>query len=106
MKPDRKRISSDYLCFLLNSRVGIEAIESICIESTRKRFSLADLHSLRIPIPPVSEQVVIARHVADVISQFDNLAFKVNQSIELMKERRSALISAAVTGKIDVRNMA
>ena len=58
------------------------------------------------PIPPIPDQRAIVGFLDAETAKIDALIDKANQSIELMKERRSALISAAVTGKIDVRQAA
>jgi type I restriction enzyme S subunit len=71
--------------------------------STRSRIPLSVMASRKIPVPPVSEQVEIARHIESVQSKFEEMAITAERAIELLRERRSALISAAVTGKIDVR---
>ena len=55
-------------------------------------------------VPPLCEQHQINAHLVLVINRFDDLMRKANNAIALMQERRTALISAAVTGKIDVRN--
>ena len=67
-------------------------------------FRMQDLYSLRIAEPPLKEQKAIAAYLDERLSHADALARDVQSSIELMKERRSAIISAAVTGKIDVRD--
>ena len=59
--------------------------------------------SMRSPVPPQDEQAQIARHIANVTVKLDSLIAKAEQAIDLLRERRTALISAAVTGKIDVR---
>ncbi len=64
------------------------------------------LRAMMSPIPPIGEQTAIATFLTTETARIDTLIAKANQSIELMKERRSALISAAVTGKIDVRQVA
>jgi type I restriction enzyme S subunit len=106
MKPNHEQVVSDYLCYLLNSPSGIESIDSICVELTRKRFSLEDLHALRIPIPPRKEQQEIAEVLKAETAKFDALASEAQKAIDLLQERRTALISAAVTGQIDVRKLA
>lgn len=103
LKPDLSIVDSDYVCFLINSRPGIEAIDSVCVELTRKRFSLEDLHSLRMPIPPRAEQIEIASYLNAQGSKFDALTAEAQRAVDLLQERRTALISAAVTGRIDVR---
>jgi type I restriction enzyme S subunit len=64
------------------------------------------LASLRIPVPGVSEQTAIAEFVDSRTSEIDVLIAEAERAVTLLEERRSALISAAVTGKIDVRNLA
>lgn len=56
-----------------------------------------------LPCPCLAEQQTIASFVDSTLAQFDALTLRGEQGIALLKERRSALISAAVTGKIDVR---
>ena len=55
------------------------------------------------PFPPLDEQVKISEYIKESLEKFEVLTQKANQAIKLLKERRTALISAAVTGKIDVR---
>lgn len=57
-------------------------------------------------IPPLSEQQAIVTFVEREISKLGTLTAEATRAIELLKERRTALISAAVTGKIDVRHAA
>ena len=59
--------------------------------------------SVIIPVPPLAEQNTIMKFLADESTKFDSLTAEANRAIALLQERRSALISAAVTGKIDVR---
>ena len=106
MKPNLDLVSPSYLCFLLNSPPGIEAVDSICVQLTRKRFSLADLHSLRLPLPPRAEQDDISQWLSKVIGDYKALSAEAQRAIDLLQERRTALISAAVTGQIDVRQLA
>jgi type I restriction enzyme, S subunit len=56
-----------------------------------------------VPVPPVSEQVSIIDCLDNETTQIDALITKIREGIEKLKEYRTALISAAVTGKIDVR---
>lgn len=57
-----------------------------------------------ITIPPLEEQVKIIKQIKNLSVTFKALIRKAESAIQLMQERRTALISAAVTGKIDVRN--
>jgi len=62
-----------------------------------------NLLELGFVIPPFDEQEEICQHLSNKLKVFSNLVNKAQQAIQLMQERRTALISAAVTGKIDVR---
>jgi type I restriction enzyme S subunit len=72
--------------------------------STRSRIPLSVMASRKIPLPSIGEQLEINRHIEALQSELDRLATSAERAIELLRERRSALISAAVTGKIDVRH--
>lgn len=61
------------------------------------------LRTVQIPLPPMSEQEIIITHIEKEIKIIDDLVVGINKSIHLLEEYRAALISAAVTGKIDVR---
>ena len=56
-------------------------------------------------VPPIVEQSFIVAFLENETTQLDELTTEANRAIELLKERRTALISAAVTGKIDVRGL-
>lgn len=58
-----------------------------------------------MPRPPLSEQSAIVAHLNTQMEGAATLAAEAERAIVLLKERRAALISAAVTGKIDVRGL-
>lgn len=62
-----------------------------------------DLNKFHIPLPPLQEQEAIVYFLTEALPKIDTLIAKAQQAIALQKEHRTALISAAVTGKIDVR---
>ena len=72
---------------------------------TRASLGQDLLKRLHVVIPPSQEQQQIANYLDDKTSKIDTLIEKSKKSIELLKEKRTALISACVTGKIDVRNL-
>lgn len=67
------------------------------------KINRESLNSVQLPRPPLNEQIEIVVWVEQVTTRLDNLRAKTERSIELLKERRSALITAAVTGQIDLR---
>jgi type I restriction enzyme S subunit len=64
------------------------------------------LKKARIPVPPAEEQKVIADYLDRETTAFQSLQKNAEAAIDLLQERRAALIAAAVTGKIDVRGLA
>lgn len=61
--------------------------------------------SMAMPVPPVIEQREIVAFIKNQVADVDKLVLGAERAIELIKERRGALIAAAVTGKIDVRGL-
>ena len=66
-------------------------------------LSVEVIAKLRLAVPPLDEQGAIAAHILEKTAQFDSLTTAATSAISLLQERRAALISAAVTGKIDLR---
>jgi type I restriction enzyme S subunit len=64
---------------------------------------VTELVKLKSVVPPLTEQSTIATFLDRETTRIDILIAKVQSSIDLLKERRSAFISAAVTGRIDLR---
>jgi len=72
----------------------------------KQGLSLEDVHECPIVIPPLEEQAAILAHLDKMSDRLDALEANVASTIVLLGERRAALISAAVTGQIDVRGLA
>ncbi|MFZ3023461.1 restriction endonuclease subunit S [Pseudomonas sp.] len=97
--------SSGFVNYLLNSNLGLEQLRLIARGTTSvAAIYYKDLSSLSFAFPLPSEQLEIERFLDIQTTQLDALVNAAEQAIDLIKERRSALISAAVTGKIDVRS--
>ena len=71
----------------------------------KQGLGLDQVRSLVVPCPPLSEQSAIVAYLDQQTAKFDALTAEAQRAIALLKEHRSALISAAVTGKIDVRGV-
>ena len=71
--------------------------------TNQPNISSEGIESVALPMPPKNELVEIVDFLNNSETVFQNLSIKSEQQVELLKERRTALISAAVTGKIDVR---
>lgn len=67
-------------------------------------ISQSTIRNLVFPIPPLHEQDEIIAHLDERLAQIDTLVEEVRANIDDMKLLRSTLITAATTGKIDVRD--
>jgi type I restriction enzyme S subunit len=74
--------------------------------TTIRHIYISRLAKMSMAFPPREEQRSIVAYFDIEGRKFDALQFEARRAITLLKERRSALISAAVTGKIDVRGLA
>lgn len=72
---------------------------------TRVGLGQYELDNVKFPLPPLAEQTAIAAFLDHETAKIDALVAEQERLIDLLKERRTALISAAVTGQIDVRNL-
>lgn len=99
----RGQFNSDWLCAAMNIWVGKQQVNNASYGAAQKQFNVSDAIEFIFPVPPESEQNDIAVYVEESLKKFDELSNKAQLQIELLRERRTALISAAVTGKIDVR---
>lgn len=70
--------------------------------NTQDNLNAAQVRGLRLPVPPLSEQQAIADQLEETWAKVDKAIATAQRGVELARERRAALISAAVTGKIDV----
>ena len=97
--------STDYFQAVLKSKVAQDQLAVLMIGSTFKRINVEEIRNLTVPMPPIEEQAIIANWLKENVSGLDALLRESQHAIDLLKERRAALISAAVTGKIDVRTL-
>ncbi len=79
---------------------------SICSAGLVPTVTFSVIKDLYVPLPPTAEQEEIVKRVEHKTEKLDQLVAESETAIELLQERRTALISAAVTGKIDVREFA
>ena len=91
---------TEYFTLLLKTR----RLDDIADVSTVPQINNKHIAPEKFPLPPLREQSEIIAFVSSQLEKFEKLINAANSAIQLMQERRTALISAAVTGKIDVRN--
>ena len=100
-----KNIDTDFMIYVLWSESYLTQLYSLPSGTKQANLSNSDVLGIEIIVPPsMEEQKNIARYIKDKLEKFDEMILKAESAIQLMQERRTALISAAVTGKIDVRH--
>ncbi len=100
--------NSTYVYYWTQSTMYRAFIKSVCsgTSSSMQNLSQDQFKSFIFPSPENEEQTKIANFLDNQTTKIDALITETQQSIALLKEHRIALISAAVTGKIDVREVA
>ncbi len=91
-----------YLLLVFRSPMQQE-FERLTMGATIRTIGMPDINGFCVPIPPISEQKQIVLYVDRETTKIDALISRIRKGIEKLREYSTALISAAVTGKIDVR---
>ncbi|MCH2240817.1 MAG: restriction endonuclease subunit S [Aquabacterium sp.] len=79
--------------------------QRLMMGSTHNTIYMPDIQAFRFALPSLDDQRAVVAHLSERLQAMDKLIDEAVRSIELLQERRSALISAAVTGQIDVRGL-
>ncbi|MEG4853538.1 restriction endonuclease subunit S [Microcoleus sp. B5-D4] len=95
--------NSHYLSYLANSNFAQTQFELGSGGAIQQHFNVGTAANLQVLAPPLFEQQEIVNFLNNKVNQMNNLINKVQESINLLQQQRSALVTAAVTGKIDVR---
>lgn len=98
-------LNNNYLFYWLASQYERIRFESSGAGSTKGAITCGDIVSYPLPAPPLKEQLEIVSYLIDVENRMSTVINLSEEQVALLQERRTALISAAVTGKIDVRNV-
>lgn len=104
-RPRLERITPAFLITFLNSCFGIHWLISQANTVTMATLGQTKIMDLPVLVPPRVEQGAIADYLDRETAKIDRMAEKVEQAIARLQEYRTALITAAVTGKIDVRGV-
>ena len=97
-----RNIDSNYFSWLMRSYDLCKVFYGMG-GGVRQSLKFEDVRRLQVLVPPKEELAEIAAHVDRQLAHNDSLVEKTERSINLLKERRSAFITAAVTGQIDLR---
>ena len=106
IKTINSKVSGLYLFQYLKSDAFYQGMKNQINTNTQDNVGIDDLTKVKIALPSPPEQEKIIEFISGKLKNIDGLTEKTERSIELLKERRSALITAAVTGQIDLREAA
>lgn len=104
MKVDKSYITSEFLRMHYISQFGQNELWTRASGSTASGIRSDRLRAGAVLVPPLDEQRSIVSHIEREVAGYDVAELDLASQMNLLQERRAALISAAVTGKIDVRN--
>jgi type I restriction enzyme, S subunit len=99
----RTGVDVGWLMYALQSSPVFAQLEAGAVGATIRGINIFSLKRALLPVPPKEEQVVIRQHLDVQMHRLDELVASVREMTERFREYRSALITAAVTGQIDVR---
>lgn len=103
LRPDPERLNGDYLAFLTRSLHGRCYFESTGVRSTNlASTSSSKVLSFPIPLPPLEQQRQAVADIRSALDLADQAKSALQRQLSLLAERRRSLITAAVTGQIDV----
>lgn len=102
-RTDESKIYNRFLRFIFDSEGFQKLLWQNVGFSAQPGIYIGSLSRFRIPLPELDEQIAIVGFIESQIPIIKDIERQVSKSIDLLKERRSALITAAVTGQIDVR---
>ncbi|MFI6790426.1 restriction endonuclease subunit S [Nonomuraea sp. NPDC050383] len=95
------KLDSFYLLWCLRA-MRPDLLGRLAMGSTHKTIYVPDLQMLRIPVPPIEEQRQIVEQIREQNNRIDRLVDAITRKLDLISERRQALITAAVNGQFDV----
>ncbi|MBS67780.1 MAG: hypothetical protein CMK98_05390 [Pseudomonas sp.] len=105
IKTDSAVLNVEFLVHVLTSAYQFLRSESDGGGSTKGAITCEQLANLKIPVPPIAEQKLIADLIASELERSNASIEKAEVTIDCLQEYRAALITAAVTGQIDVRDI-
>jgi type I restriction enzyme, S subunit len=101
VRPDFRRVLPWYLAYWTQSQQYLNQVRSGAVISTIENFSASKYRALRVPLPPIDVQAEVVERIRRLLGRVDSAVGMAASATELARERRAALISAAVTGMIN-----
>lgn len=99
----QSKLIPEFIAYQLNASQFKNPALNGLVGGAMTRFTLELISRFVVSVPPIEEQRTIVARLDLETTKFDTLTAEAQRAIDLLQERRTALISAAVTGQIDVR---
>jgi type I restriction enzyme S subunit len=99
---------ASFVYYWTQTQVYRSQIAALCVgaSSSMQNLSMSDFRNVALALPPAAEQLSIVNFLSERTAKIDSLIAKAKDVIDTLREYRAALITDAVTGKIDVRGAA
>ena len=104
-RADSQRLLNEFLKLWVMGSACQFNLEQLATGSTALGIKGSKIGQVRLCLPPLEEQAEIVSHIESEVARLSRLQTAADMAVNLLKERRSALIAAAVTGQIDVRSV-
>jgi len=101
IKPDKHKVNSAFLTYILNSEVVIKQAKIASKGSANKNLHLRDIKNLKILLPPLEEQ----KKIVEILSTIDNKIETETRYLDYMKKLKEKLLAALMTGKIRINSI-
>jgi len=105
LRPHPDKSVTDYLFYVLKSKPFFYSVELSWSYGTQQNIGMGVISNIRMALPPLKEQEQICRYLEPLLQKIADQKSKIGSMIDRLQEYRSALVTDAVTGKIDVRNV-
>lgn len=102
IRPDTSKTEGRFLAYSLKSLPSNKQLEMTQYGGTKQGLSLEDVRNVTVTTPPKEEQKEITNHLNRSISNLKNSSTLITDQIQKLREYRQALITAAVTGQVEV----
>ena len=96
------RFNSDWLCFLMNSKTGRHNVWLVAYGAAQKQYNISHAIDFLYPVPPIEEQEYIACFLNEESDKIGGIVVSFQEVVSRLQEYRQSLITAAVTGQLDV----
>jgi len=94
-----------FLSYYLNSKLGMSQVDLACVGSTFRRINVGQIRQIIITLPPINEQAEIGQYLEKATQFFSKNISIIGNQIEKLQEYRRSLITAAVTGKLNIKEV-